>query len=671
MLVSWNWLKDYVPLAMSPDELAQRLAMAGLNHESTERAGDDWCIDLEVTSNRPDWLGHLGIAREVSVLWQQPLKIPRAQPAEGQTPVGKLASVSIEALNLCSRYTARVVKGVKMGSSPAWLANRLATIGIKSINNVVDVTNYVMMECGQPLHAFDLARLTGPQIIVRQARPQEKFVAIDHRTYELTPEMCVIADARTAVALGGVMGGAESEVSSSTRDLLIESAQFDPLSIRSTARALNLHSPSSYRFERGTDPEGVDWASRRCCELILELAGGELAAGVLDVGRPAELRKPIVLRLAQLERILGIEIPAEQVRQILRDLGLHERHVNAGQLELEPPSWRQDLTREVDLIEEVGRIYGYDNIPEDVGVPMAPSHRRREDEVLNRVRLILVAAGFDEAMTASVVQREWATAFSPWTDAEPLVCNTPLLQGADRLRRSLVPSLLEARRLNQSVGNAVAELFEIARIYLPVSGTLPQEQMTLTITSGGDFYRVKGVLEALRDSLHIGEPLSWATADIRSLHPQKATRVELDGELLGFVGEISPQLAKQFGLRGTTIVAEVNLQPFFDRARLVPQYREQSAFPSISQDVNLIVDEAVRWGELERVVWRAGGDWLESVQYQDTYRDPAKDGAGKKRLLLSFVLRAKDRTLTGDEANAIRDRIVAACGRECGATLLR
>ncbi len=391
MLVSWNWLKQYVPLDMPLEELERRLMMAGLNHEGTEEVGGDLAIDLEVTSNRPDCLGHIGIAREIAVLWGNELKIPAARPAEGKTPVEQLAKVRIDCPDLCLRYTARVIRGVKVGPSPGWMARRLETIGLTPINNVVDISNYVLMECGQPLHTFDYAKLKGREIIVRRPLPGETIEAIDHKTYELGPEMCVIADAEDAVAIGGVMGGAKTEITAATSDVLVEAAEFDPVSIRNTARQLNLHSDSSYRFERRVDPEGLDWASRRCCELILELAGGELAAGVVDVGRSPPQRKPIVLRFSQLKRILGIEVPPQRVREILLALGNVEATGDkewsgraqkasairsAGEsITVIPPSWRRDLTRETDLIEEVARIHGYEQIPEDVAVPMAPSAR--------------------------------------------------------------------------------------------------------------------------------------------------------------------------------------------------------------------------------------------------------------------------------------------------------
>ena len=369
MIVSWNWLKQYVPLAMSQEELETRLMMSELNHEGTETVGDDLAIDLEVSSNRPDCLGHIGVAREVAVLWEQPLKIPAASPAESSTPVDGLASVRIDCPQLCPRYTARVIRGVKVGPSPDWMVRRLATLGEASINNIVDITNYVLYECGQPLHAFDLPKLAGGQIIVREAAKGEKFEAINHKTYELEAGMCVIADARRAVALGGVMGGADTEVSDATTELLIESAAFDPISIRTTARRLVLHSPSSHRFERRPDPEGIDWASRRCCELILELAGGELASGAIDVGERPAAREPVVLRLEQIERILGIHIDREEVRRILTLLGNHETKADEAVSDSEMERWRRRATRYEQVADNMLAV--------GVGMNLTPRRRLR------------------------------------------------------------------------------------------------------------------------------------------------------------------------------------------------------------------------------------------------------------------------------------------------------
>jgi phenylalanyl-tRNA synthetase beta chain len=556
---------------------------------------------------------------------------------------------------------------VKVSPSPRWLVNRLSTIGIGAINNVVDITNYVLFECGQPLHAFDLARLSGRQIIVRQAREGEKFLAINHKSYVLDPSVCVIADAQRAVGLGGVMGGAETEVSAQTSELLIESAEFDPLSIRNTARRLSLHSDSSYRFERGLDPRGVDWASRRCCELILELAGGELATGAIDVGRLPPDREPVVLRYAQLHRVLGIDVAPATARRILTALGAHERGADALGVEVIPPSWRRDLTREIDLVEEVARIHGYDKIPEDASVPMAPSHRTSQDRVLARVRQVLTAAGYDEAMTLSVVEEPWSEAFSPWTQAAPLRSSMPVLRRADRLRRSLVPSLLGARQTNESLANPVIELFEIAHVYVARgAGQLPSEELMVGLTSGGDYLAVKGVVEALVAALNPATELEVRATSQAIFDPQRSAELRVSannacGVLLGYLGEVTPAGRAHFELRGTTTVAELKLSALAAIAQLIPQYRQPPVFPAVARDLNLVVDESVRWSDVEQTVRKAAEPFVEAIEFQDVYRDRQRLGEGKKSLLFTLTLRSPSGTLTNDEADQARARVVEAC----------
>ncbi|MGI9518625.1 MAG: phenylalanine--tRNA ligase subunit beta, partial [Pirellulaceae bacterium] len=381
MLVSQDWLKEYVSLP-DHDEMVDRLTMTGLNHEGSEAVGNDTCIDLEVTSNRADCLGHVGVAREVSALFTEPLRIPPAELNTAAPAIDQNFAVEIQCPELCYRFTARLIRGVKIGPSPQWLVDRLATVGVESVNNIVDISNYVMLECGQPLHAFDYDRLQGNKIIVREPHSGEKLEAINHNTYDLQPGMCVIADGNRAVGLGGVMGGAETEVSDNTVNVLIEAAHFNPLSIRATARKLNLHSAASFRFERTINSENIDWASRRCCELLQQLAGGEIADGFIDVGAKLEPRQPIRLRFAQLDRILGIEIPRDRAVEILESLGFARcltksiggkagsggislsvntaefseqvkdqlLESDADEVTVIPPPWRLDVTREVDLI---------------------------------------------------------------------------------------------------------------------------------------------------------------------------------------------------------------------------------------------------------------------------------------------------------------------------------
>jgi phenylalanyl-tRNA synthetase beta chain len=477
------------------------------------------------------------------------------------------------------------------------------------------------------------------------------------------------------VALAGVMGGADTEITTATTELLIESALFAPMSVRGTARKLALHSDSSYRFERGVDPQGVEWASRRCAELVLELAGGELAPGVVEVGKKPEPRTPISLRYGQLRRVLGIEIEPKAVEQILVALGNQKLRADAAKVEVIPPSWRADLAREIDLVEEIARIHGYDKIPEDASVPMIPSHRTRTDRVLAKVRQALNSAGFDEAMTLSAVEETWSAAFSPWTTAAPMRAVLPILRRADRLRRSLVPSLLGARQTNEAVGNATVELFEIAHVYLPRGqGQLPLEELMLALTSGQDYSAMMGVLEMLIAALNPAAALEARQTRQPLLDGQRSAElwVKTDGageRLLGYLGQVNDQGLATFDLRLPATVAELRLATLDAIAELIPKFEPLPIYPAVSRDLNLVVDEAVLWADLARTVRAAASPHVESVTYQDTYRDPERLGPGKKSILLTLTLRSSDGTLTNEQADGIRARVVEACQRAHGAQL--
>lgn len=668
MIVSFQWLQDYVDISISHEELAERLGMAGLNHEGTEPVGDDFAIDLEVTSNRPDCLGHIGVAREAAVLLKTELKIPTIDLNESARSAAEATSVEIQT-DHCPRYIARIIRGVKVGPSPDWLVQKLSTLGVASINNVVDITNFVMLENGQPLHAFDLSKLSSEKIVVRQATKGEKLEAINHHTYELNPDMCVIADAEKPVALAGVMGGADSEVTESTVDLLIEAADFAPLSVRSTARALKLFSDSSFRFERGVDPEGIDWASRRCCQLILEIAGGELCSGSVDVGDKPATREAISLRLPQIERVLGISVPTDEVAQILIGLGGKDVVVSDNEIKLTPPSWRRDLTREIDLIEEVARIHGYDKIPEDAAVPMVSSTRSDYDRLQTKVRHSLVARGFFEVMTRSVSHESWSGVLPVWSTAEPLEVSTSMVKGESKLRQTLAPSLLAVMQRNEALGNSNVRIFETAKVYLPKAGELPDQPTLLALAAFGDFFKLKGAIEGLLQSLHsTAELISQASA--WEMFSARQCDLQLEGKQLGVIGELNAQSLKRFKIKQPVAIAEIDLSLLERVANLVPQHSLQSAFPSTSQDLNFILDESVRWAELRDLVRGAGGEDLEAVEYQETYRNEKADGRGKKRVLLTFTLRAADRTLTGDEAEEIRNRIIAKISTDLNAQLV-
>ena len=682
MLVSWEWLSEYVNLTVGHDEMASRWAMTGLNHESTSIVSGDPVVDLEVTSNRGDCLGHIGVAREAAVLLKQELCIPQPKPKEGANPARDILSVENRFPDGCPRYIARVIKGVKVGPSPEWLKRRLAAIGVKSINNIVDATNYVMFECGQPLHAFDMAQVRGGKVIIRPAESKEAFVAIDHKTYQLDPSMVVIADAQRAIALGGVMGGVDSEVSESTVDVLLETADFVPLSIRRTARKLKLHSPSSYRYERKIDPKQMEWASLRCCELILQLAGGELLVGSVDTGDKSTVSAPIQLRARRIRDVLGIDVPWSESLDILTRLGCaigaNAATVGAASddqtASIQSPSYRMDLVREIDLIEEIARIYGYDKIPEDAMVPMVSSARRPRDVMMSTVRNVCCGFGFDETMTPSLVGKSPALAISPWTDLEPLKTLVPLLEGASLLRRSLVPSLIASRLFNQQQSNRDVRLFETSGVYLPTANGLPIEQTHVGLLGDQDPRLVLGAFEEI---IHRTCGPEFLEAKLERqveawdyLSPGTGLSLHCDGKMLGWVGVIAKSIADSMKLDVAVSVGELNLELLLQYSRSVPQLQPIVPFPAVVRDLNLIVDEAVTWKSLSSVARTAAGHLCTGIDFQEIYRDKKKDGGNKKRVLFSLKLQSAAETLTSGQADEVIGRVIEACKKDFDATLL-
>lgn len=672
MIISWDWLEQYVKPTESPMVVADKLMMTGLNLEGMDEVGYDLAVDLEVTSNRMDCLGHLGVAREVGVCFDLDVTYPDPQPAGNGSPVSEATSVEVECEDLCPRYTARVMKGVKVGPSPKWMVDRLATLGVGSINNIVDITNYVMLECGQPLHAFDFAKLKESRIVVRRAKDGEKIQAIDHKEYKLTPDMCVIADAEVPIAIGGVMGGAATEISEGTTDVLVEVADFEQLSIRNTARALKLFSDSSYRFERGVDSHQLDWASRRCCELILEIAGGELLDGCVYSGQPLpNAPDPVELRFAQVTRILGVDVPAEQSVQILKSLGFElVGEASADVASFIVPSWRRrDVTREADLIEEVARIYGYERIPQDAVVPLSLSRKTLRDKVVDRVAGALSAAGFYEAITLSLVDPKREELFTPRQPETPLDINHSEFRKMCRLRSTLVPSLLASRRENERHGTFNAQLYEIASVYL---STNPEDEnsepKTLAMVSGISFAEMKGVLLAVARSVDPVAELTVAPSSVSQFVEGRGAEVSLNGQFWGWFGELDRSVTDQLDLRDACQVAEVNLRVLEKIANLTPDFTELPKFPAMTRDLNFVLDEAVTWTEVEAAVTSAAGPLLESVNFASQYRGKQLD-VDKKSYVLTMNFRAVDRTLTGEEVDAAQQAVIAACESQVGAQL--
>lgn len=685
MIISTNWLADYVQFPGTTADLVARLLMAGLNHESTTAVGDDEAVEIEVTSNRPDCLGHIGVAREAALLCGRPLHVPDPRPLEGGTLAARSVAVDIQAPDICPFYTARVIRGAKVGPSPKWLVDRLRTVGVASVNNVVDVTNYVMLEAGQPLHAFDLARIRGGRIVVRRAMAGEPFQAINHKTYELSERMCVIADAERPVALAGVMGSADTEITAATTDILLESAQFAPLPVRAAARGLVLASGSSYRFERGPDPAMVEWASRRAAALILDMAGGTLEAGSVEAGRLACAPALIPLDPARVAEVLGIDVPPQRQREILTGLGF----VAAPQAPDRwlAPTWRRDAWREIDLVEEIARVEGYDRVPENVAIAARPVEWSPRERTIRAAGAVLVAAGFCEAMTRSVVAAPLEETASPWGTAEPLTISPPLVRGADRLRRTLLPSLLEARAGNVAVGTADADLFEIARGYLarPAAAepapSPAEEPLLLGCVAGGGFARGKGLAEAVLARLGVtaraaSDSVSYRPVDLDLFAPGRGAEIVLarrgvDSRRVGVVGEAAPGQLRRYGLDGPLVLVELRLDWLSFAVDRAVKLERPSDFPAVDRDLNLVVAAKVPWGRVEATIRGSAGPFLDDCRLVQVWEDAERLGEGKKSFLVALRLRSDSGTLSGPEAAQTTDAIVAACTRELDAELRR
>lgn len=686
MILSKNWLADYVQVTAPTEAIVERLLMSGLNHESTETRAADTAIEVEVTSNRPDCLGHIGVARELSVLFDRPLHVPDPRPLESGGRTDESVTIDIQAPDICPFYCARVIRGVRIGPSPGWLVERLAAVGVATVNNVVDITNYVMLECGQPLHAFDLAKVRGGRIIVRRAVAGELFTAINHKTYALSDQMCVIADAERPVALAGVMGGADSEIGPGTTDILLESAQFAALPVRAAARGLVLSSASSYRFERGPDPAAVDWASRRAAAMILESAGGRLERGVAEAGELACSPAMIALSDNRVAEVLGVDVPRERQQAILLGLGFVPQPTTTPKsvTRWQAPTWRRDAWREIDLVEEIARIEGYDAVPEDQPIAARPVELSAREVAVRRVAEVLVAAGFCEAMTRSVVAESLEAAGSPWTDAPPLVCSPALVRGADCLRRSLVPSLLEARAGSLAVAAPHGELFEIAHAYLQrrepppadLSAASPVEEPLLAsfVTAGG-YLRAKGLAEAILAALGVADscigvrPLAAGLFAAGRAAEIVLHRAGQPDRRVGAIGEIAAPALESFGLDGPVAAVELRLDRLDFAVREERPLVRPSDFPAVERDINLVVADTVAWAEIAAAIREAAGPLLEHCRLVQVWQDAERLGAGKKSVVVSLRLRSETGTLSGDEANGVVESVVRNCGRRVDAVL--
>lgn len=637
---------------------------------------DDWLLDVNVTPNRPDCLSVIGIAREVSALLGAPLAVPPPRVVECGGPAAARARVAVEREDLCPRYTARLVEGVRPGPSPFRMRRRLGLSGVRAINAVVDVTNYVLLEYGQPLHAFDFAKIRGGRVTVRAAKGGERIVTLDGRDRSLAAEMLVIADDAGPVAIAGVMGGAGSEVGPGTSEILLESACFAPASVRRTSKALGLSSDSSYRFERGTDIDGTVPALDRAAQLIAEFAGGRVCAGIIECASPPPRPKPIGVRVGRVNAVLNAALAKGEAAEFLARLGIAVREGEGDRIEAVPPARRVDLLREIDCIEEIARLRGYDRI-----APVPPSVDASGEEGSprgcgrGRVREALCALGFSEAITlsfmgAAEMDRLMWGAGSPLREAVRL--RNAVSEELSLLRSSMLPSLMRCLESNASRGNHDVRLFELGAVFTPsAAGGAPVETERLALAAVGltapsnwcapgreaDYFFLKGALESLVEGRGQGVRAERTARD--GFHPGRTASLFLGDAPWGYLGELHPGVAEAYGIRGRVVFAEVDAGPLFAALAVEARYRALPRFAAVRRDVALVAGEGVEAARLIARARAAEPDMVKSVTIFDLFTG-AQIPAGKKGLALSVWLRSSKATLTDEEIAAAMERIRAA-----------
>jgi len=695
MKISYNWLKEFVDITAPPEEIATRLALSGTNIAGIENGPHGAVIDAEVSSNRPDCLGMLGIARELSAVYGLPLKTISPRLLESSSAKASDAvSVKIDAPELCGRFTARVIRGVKIQPSPAWLKDRLEATGSASINNVVDITNYVMLELGHALHAFDYDLIRNHSIVVRRAQPNEKLRTLDDIERTFDPNICMIADGDGSrpVGVGGIMGGAETEISFSTRNVLIECAWFDPVAVRRAARFLKLHTEASTRFGRGADPEMAELASRRAGELILQLAGGGLLSGIVDVYPGKRAPKKIAITRAELLRVMGADVPDKDIEAILSALGFAPMRVdqNRGSAnsllaawECTQPSWRADVERQIDLIEEVARVYGLDKFPPRLPAARVAATRLPHHEAETRLRERLIGLGYHEILTIPHVAEERNELFRP-ADATPARLANPLSEEANVLKSTGAVTTAAAIEWNLNHGQRNVRLFEIGQHYRFINGK-SVETRALTIGATGaarqqglndsareyNFGDLKGDLDAIGA---LGGGFGWDHGGPAWLNPARRGTLFLGKEgaqPLGVAGQLAKHVADKLKFRQDVFLAEIALGPLYCMYYGVKsnrRYEPQPRFPAVERDFSLFLADGITFAQVQQAIQSLNIAEIASVEAADLFRGKHVP-RGKYSLLVRVTFQSRESTFTEAQTNDFSARIISALEKNLGASL--
>jgi phenylalanyl-tRNA synthetase beta chain len=668
MKISLDWIRDYVAVDLSPKELVDRLTMIGLVPETVEEKAGDLVLDLETYANRPDTLGHLGIAREIGAMLGLPLLEKDWPVAELPEDTACLADVQITAEALCPRYCGLLVRGVPVGPSPDWLVRRLEAMGLRPINNVVDVSNYVLFATGQPIHTFDFGRIGGGRIVVRKAKRGETLVDLDGRTLELSSDMLVIADEARPVALAGVIGGQASGITASTRDVFIESANFDPLSIRKTAKKLGLSTDASYRFERGADIGFAPRAAVMAASLLTRM-GGQASRGLLDrFPRPPKART-VRLRLRRVAELLGVAVPEDFVVDVLGRLGFRLESSHHGAWRVEVPTFRVDISREADLIEEIARFYGYDRIPSIV-TPVdsfAPAVNRKRER-LTRIREALFGQGFDEVINWSFADPEREAAAA--NGRTPVAIQNPISNRASVMRTTLLAGLLENAAWNLNRGLEGVHVFETGDVFHWIEDGKHCEELRLGLLSTGllpgagfgaaaaetDVHVVKGAVEAVFEALRF-DPVAFRREDQPSFAPGQSLVVLAKGQPVGTVGLLRRDFAAAVSVERPVYAAEIDLASLFEKTPRPFQYQAVPKLPGAVRDLSFVLDASRPYGEVVQVLGRLNQPLLESFELVDRFAGKSLP-EGKVSLTIRLRFRHPQRTLVADEVERVMQDIL-------------
>ncbi len=667
MKISVDWLNDYIETGLNAEKIADILSDLGFPCEGIEYLDNDTVIDVEITSNRGDCLGYIGVARELAAVTGKELKIPKVELGESEKEASQFVTVEIHEPELCHRYTAGIIEGVKVAASPDWMKNRLESIGLRSVNNVVDATNYVMIETGQPPHAFDYEKINDGKVIVRKAKAGETIVSIDGTKCELTDRMLVIADSHVPIAIAGVMGGLDSEVSDVTTTILLEDAHFDPVTIRTASRGLSLPSESSFRFERTVDAEQIAWASARTAQLIIQVAGGEVAKGLVDIYPQKANPLEVSLRLSRLNKLLGIEVPCEEVIKILTSLKFCPSR-DGDTITCSRPSWRSDVCREADLIEEVARVYGYNKIPTEHKIKIEVVGSDPRQKLVQMVSVNLNSCGFYETINVTFLDNLIADLFVDDGGKGHLAVKDVSRKSANILRQSLLPSLLGVLKTNLNAKNTPCRVFEIANTFVPASGQgLPVEETKVGLVCDGDLQDLRGTIEIMVKAIDKVSQISFVAAELP--WAQAGAEIVVNGTVIGCAGLVSKAVKDGFDFKDITpVAAELNLAGLAGLRKAPAKAKPIPRFPAIDRDISLVLDEDVTWAQVTGAINKKASDKLQDIKFVGIYRGKGID-AGQKSLTLSLTFRDEDGTLTHDTVDGFQKDIVASLAKSVNAQI--